>query len=81
MNVRDMKHTDIIKAFAVGHGNLFKDRPNEKAENFIVGKEDVMNFKKETGAIKSKAISGRSFSGWAGFQDFISSFGKCSGIT
>jgi hypothetical protein len=80
MNVRDMNYSEILKTFAVGHKNLLKDKPVEKPEPFRVGKEIVKNFKKKAGAIECIAITGKKFSGWSDFQDFISSSDKCSGL-
>jgi hypothetical protein len=80
MNVRDMNYSEILKAFTVGHKNLLKEKPVEKPEPFRVGKEIVKNFKKEAGAIECIAITGKKFSGWSDFQDFISSSDKCSGL-
>ena len=80
MNVRDMKYSEILKAFAVGHKNLLTDKPIEKPEPFSVGKEIVKNFKEEAGAIECQTITGQKFSDWSDFQDFISSSDKCSGL-
>jgi hypothetical protein len=38
MNVRDMKHSEVLKAFVVGHKNLLTDKPVEQPEPFSVGK-------------------------------------------
>ena len=80
MNVRDMNYSATLKAFTVGHKNLLTDKPVEKPEPFGVGKEIVKNFKKEAGAIECQAITGKKFSGWSDFQNFISSSNKCSGL-
>jgi hypothetical protein len=80
MNVRDMNYSEILKTFAVGHKNLLKDKPVEKPEPFSVGKEIVNNFKKEAGAIECQSITGKKFSSWSDFQEFISSSEKCSGL-
>jgi len=80
MDVRDMNYSEILKVFTVGHKNLLTDKPVEKPEPFRVGKEIVKNFKKEAGAIECQAITGKKFSGWSDFQNFISSSDKCSGL-
>ena len=80
MNVRDMKYSEVLKAFVIGHKNLLTDKPVEKPEPFNVGKEIVKNFKEEAGAIECQTITGQKFSGWSGFQDFISSSDKCAGL-
>ena len=80
MNVRDMKYSEILKAFAVGHKNLLTDKPVEKPEPFIVGKKIVKNFKEEAGAMECQKITGMKFSNWTDFQDFISSSEKCFGL-
>jgi hypothetical protein len=80
MNVRHMNYSEILKTFSVGHRNLLKDKPVETPEPFIVGKEIVNNFKNEAGAIECKTITGKKFSGWSDFQNFISSSDKCSGL-
>ena len=80
MNVRDMKYSEILRAFAVGHKNLLTDKPVENPEPFNVGKEIVNNFKEEAGAIECQTITGQKFSDWSDFQDFISSSDKCSGL-
>ena len=78
MNVRDMKYSEIIKAFAVGHKNLLSNKPVEKTEPFSVGKKIVRNFKEEAGAIECQTITGQNFSEWSDFQCYISSSDKCS---
>jgi hypothetical protein len=80
MNVRDMRYSEILKAFAVGHKNLLTNKPIEKAEPFSVGKDIVKNFKKEAGAIECQTITGQKFSDWFDFQKFISSSDKCTGL-
>jgi C_GCAxxG_C_C family probable redox protein len=80
MNVRDMKYSEVLKAFAVGHKNLLTDKPVEKPEPFNVGKEIVKTFKEETGAIECQKITKQKFSDWSDFQDFISSSDKCTGL-
>ena len=80
MNVRDMKYSEILKAFAVGHKNLLINKPVEKPEPFNVGKGIVKNFREEAGAIECQTITGQKFSDWSDFQDFISSSAKCSGL-
>ena len=80
LNVRDMKNSEILKAFAVGHKNLLINKPVEKPEPFNVGKGIVKNFREEAGAIECQTITGQKFSGWSDFQDFISSSAKCSGL-
>ena len=80
MNVRDMKYSEILKAFAVGHKNLLTDKPVKKPEPFSVGKEIVKNFQKQAGAIECQQISGQKFPDWSDFQGFISSSEKCLGL-
>jgi hypothetical protein len=80
MNVRDMKYSEILKAFAVGHKNLLTDKPVKKPEPFSVGKEIVKNFQKQAGAVECQQISGQKFSDWSDFQGFISSSDKCLGL-
>ena len=80
MNVREMKYSEILKAFAVGHKNLLTNKPVKKAEPFNVGKDIVKNFKKEAGAIECQTITEKKFSDWSDFQNFISSSAKCSGL-
>jgi hypothetical protein len=50
MDVRDMKYSDILKAFVVGHKNLLTDKSVKTPETFIVGKEIVNNSKEKAGA-------------------------------
>jgi C_GCAxxG_C_C family probable redox protein len=80
MNVRNMKYSEILKAFVVGHKNLITNKPMEKPEPFNVGKEIVKNFKEKAGTIECRTIAGQKFSDWSDFQDFISSSDKCSGL-
>ena len=79
-NVRDMKYSEIIGAFAVGHKNLLTNKPVKKPEPFNVGKGIVKKFKEEAGTVDCRTITGQKFSGWSDFQDFISSSAKCSGL-
>ena len=78
MNVRNMKYSEKLKAFAVGHKNLLTNKPVEKSEPFNIGKDIVKNFKKEAGAIECQTITGQKFSDWSDFQSYISSSDKCS---
>ena len=80
MSVRSMKFSEILKSFLVGRKNLLTDKPVEKPDSFNVGKEIVKNFKKESGAVECRAITGQDFSGWSDFQNFISSSKKCAGL-
>ena len=78
INVRDMKYSEILKAYAVGHKNLVTNKPVEKPDPFNVGKEIVKNFKEEAGAIECQTITGQRFLDWSDFQGFILSSDKCS---
>ena len=80
MDVRDMRYSQTFKAFAVGRKNLLTNKPVKKPEPFNVGKEIVKNFKKKAGAIECHMITGKKFSGWSDFQNYISSSDKCSGL-
>ena len=80
INVREMKYSEILKAFAVGHKNLLTNKPVKKPEPFSVGKEIVKNFKEKAGAIECQTVTGKKFSGWSDFQDFISFSDKCAGL-
>ena len=78
INIRDMKYSEILKAYAVGHKNLVTNKPVEKPDSFNVGKEIVKNFKEEAGAIECQTITGQRFLDWSDFQNFILSSDKCS---
>jgi hypothetical protein len=80
MNVRDMKYSEILKAFAVGHKNLLTNKPVNKPEPFSAGKEIVKKFKEKAGAVECRTVTGQKFSGWSDFQDFIASSDKCDGL-
>jgi hypothetical protein len=80
MNVRGMKYSEILKAFAVGHKNLLTNKPLRRCEPFNIGKEIVKNFAGKAGAVECHTITGQKFSGWSDFQDFVSSSDKCSGL-
>jgi C_GCAxxG_C_C family probable redox protein len=78
MNVRDMKYSEILKTFAVGHKNVITKNPIEKPELFSIGKEIIIKFQEEAGAIECETITGKKFLDWPDFQDYISSSDKCS---
>ena len=80
MNARDMSSSEMLKAFVVGHKNLLTNKPVKKPEPFSVGKEIVKNFKARAGPIECHTITGRKFSGWSDFQDFISVSDLCAGL-
>jgi len=80
MSVRDMKYSEILKAFAVGHKNLLSDTPVAEPESFSVGKEIVSNFKNQAGTLECQTITGKKFSNWSDFQGFISGSDKCAGF-
>jgi hypothetical protein len=80
INVRDMKYSEILKAFAVGHKNLLTNKPVKKPEPFSAGKEIVKKFKEKAGAVECRTVTGQKFSGWSDFQDFIASSDKCAGL-
>ena len=80
MSVGDMKYSEILKAFTVGHKNLLSDTPVAEPESFSVGKEIVSNFKKQAGSIECQKITGKKFSDWSDFQGFISNSDRCAGF-
>jgi len=80
MSVSEMKYSEILKAFAVGHKNLLSDTPGAKPESFSIGKEIVSNYKKQAGAIECQTITGKKFSTWSDFQGFISGSDMCAGF-
>jgi C_GCAxxG_C_C family probable redox protein len=80
LNVRQTNYSQIVNAFVVGHKNIISDKPIEAPEPFALGKEIVKAFEEKAGAIECQAITGKTFSSWADFQDHISSSYLCSGL-
>jgi hypothetical protein len=78
MNVRENSYFQNVKAFTIGHYNLLREKQIESPEPFNVGKQVVGKFRKETGNLECKAITGMSFSTFDEFQNYIQSSKKCA---
>jgi hypothetical protein len=77
MNVRENSYFQNVKAFTIGHYNLLRDKQIESPEPFNVGKQVVGKFLKEASNLECKAITGKRFSTWDEFQNYIQSSKKC----
>ena len=77
MDVRNLSYLRTVKKFVKGHVNLLVRSPKDTAEPFTVGRRLVERFRETAGAIDCRNISGRSFSGWEDFQDFIVAAPTC----
>jgi len=77
MNLRDATFMEAVKAFFGGHKNLRANKPKEIPEPYNVGKEVVRKFKEEAGAIECRTITGKDFSDWRSFQEYMCSSDKC----
>lgn len=75
---RNTSYFENLKGFTIGHMNLLRNPAEEKIEPFSLGKDIVRVFKKEAGGLECSLISGRTFSGWSQFQEYISSSDKCA---
>jgi C_GCAxxG_C_C family probable redox protein len=80
MDIRRMSFIQAVRAFLIGHRNLLRDEPIEKPEPFNVGKGIVRRFREEAGAMECRDITGKVFSGWNDFQNYISSSERCSAL-
>jgi len=79
-NIRDTSFFQTVRAFVVGHLNLLLDKPIGNPEPFCVGKTIVQKFREKAGTIECRSITGKAFSDWNDFQEYISSSDICSGL-
>lgn len=77
MNLRNATYVEATRAFFGGLKNLRTNQPKETAEPNAVAKEALMRFKEEAGALECRAITGKDFSDWTSFQEYVSSSDKC----
>jgi len=77
LKIRESSYWNTIKAFTVGHVNLLREKPAGKPEPFLAGREVVEYFRKHAGAMECSQITGRSFSGWNDFQEYIGQAESC----
>ncbi|MGV7223290.1 MAG: C-GCAxxG-C-C family protein [Nitrospinales bacterium] len=78
MDIRSNSYFQNVKAFTIGHYNLLRDKQIGSPEPFNVGKQVVEKFKKEAGELECKSITGKRFSAWDEFQEFVQSSDKCA---
>jgi hypothetical protein len=77
---RSLSYWKIIKAFTIGHINLIKKKPIGSPEPFMAGREVVEHFKTSAGSLACRSITGKDFSGWDDFQNYILTSHQCSGL-
>lgn len=80
LSTRSLSYWKIIKAFTVGHVNLIKKEPMGPPEPFMAGQEVVEAFRKSAGSLECRSITGKNFSRWDEFQDYISQSHQCAGL-
>jgi len=80
LNIRDTSYYQSVKAFAVGHINLLRNKPGLNPEPFNVGKQIVKQFKKEAGGMECKVITEKELSEWSEYQSYVESSKKCEGL-
>jgi len=79
-NLRNTPYIGAVKAFLIGHKNLWASKTKHFTEPYGASKGIIQKFKKEAGSLECLAITGRSFSDYESFQDYISSSEKCKGL-
>lgn len=77
MNIRNMRYTQTIKGFIIGHLNLLLDNPIGMPEPFAMGKDIVKKFKYKAESTECREIIGRDLECWDDFQMHMSSSDKC----
>ena len=77
MDIRNTGFFRTIQAFIVGHLNLLREKPSAKSEPFSVGNAVVQRFREEAGSIECAAITGKSFSGYPEFNQYIGTSRSC----
>ncbi len=80
LNIRDISYFQSVKAFTVGHINLLRNKQIESPEPFNIGKQVIQKFKTTASEMECNAITGKSFSEWAEFQNFVRSSKKCANL-
>jgi len=71
-DIRSMLPPITIKKFVEGHLNLLRRHPNGMPETFAIGKDVVLACMEQTaGSIECSEITGKSFTGWDDFQDYM----------
>ena len=77
MRVREISYWKILKGFSVGHVNLLVKKPFGTPEPFMAGKQIVEKFKEKAGSLECSHVTGKYFSGWDDFQEFITGAKQC----
>jgi C_GCAxxG_C_C family probable redox protein len=77
MNLRDASLMRATRAFITGHRNLRTNASEESGEPFAVGKRIVTRFKEKAGSLECTEITGRAFTGWSSFQEYMRSSDTC----
>jgi len=77
MDIRRMGYFQTAKAFLIGHLNLLKREPVDDPEPFAVGKGIVKSFRERAGTLECRAITGKTFSGWDDFQNYMGDSSTC----
>ncbi len=77
LDIRRMGFFQTAKAFIIGHLNLLKKKPVDDPEPFAVGRGIVKSFRERAGTLECRAITGRTFSGWDDFQDYLGKSSTC----
>lgn len=80
MDISDMRYTQTIKGFLIGHLNLLLSRPLGMPDTFAIGKDIVNKFKNEAGGINCREIIEKDIKDWDDFQIHMSSSDKCKGL-
>ena len=75
--VRQQSYWKTAAGFGIGHVNLLVDQPFGSGEPFAAGKQMVKKFKENAGSFECCEITGKRFSGWDDFQEFIKGTPPC----
>ncbi len=80
LQIRQMSYGSIIGAFARGHANLLTKKTRISCEPFAVGRKVVSDFREIAGGIECRTITGRSFSDWDAFQEYMAGTPPCQDL-
>ena len=79
-NISDSSYFTNLKTAILDSMVLVRDDPPKKLDSANFGKEIIKNFKREAGGLECRAITGKTFSNWSDFQEYLSSSYRCKGL-
>ncbi|MFO8112928.1 MAG: C-GCAxxG-C-C family protein [Desulfosalsimonadaceae bacterium] len=78
--IRQMTYRETVAGFVREHVNLLRKTPVDSLEPLAVGRKMLTDFREIAGGIECRAITGRLFSDWNTFQNYMAEAPQCQGL-